>query len=243
MNQNVRSMVFSFLSSLLAVGILVAPASAFLIGVPTFTVAPNVSPSLGTISSNTLTITSIPNGFQVSGQFVVSIAPFPTAPLSGILLNYTVEQPIDPTYPFNPGLFTTTAIDGFSAPPGPPSIVGSTTGFVHSSIVTLPNTYLGPSVSNIPLALAAGVDSPPWTPAIVTTSGAFPFTGAANMVLRQEFTLDGIYTSGPGGLWTIDLPVQTFVTSAVPEPSTFVLTALGLAGLGMAAWRRKSCCR
>jgi hypothetical protein len=238
MIRNVRSMGFAFALSVMVMGIFVAPAPAFLTGVPTFTAGPSTSPSLGTIVGNTLTITSIPNGFQVTGQIQVSIAPNPTAPLTGILLNYTVEQPIDPTYPFNPGLFTTTVIDGFSLPP--PGSVGSTAGFVHSSIVTLPSTYLAPSISNIPLSLVAGVDNPAWTPAIVASSGAFPFTGAPNMVLRQEFTLDGIYNSGPGGIWTIDLPVQTFVSS-VPEPSTFALTALGLAGLGMVGWKARRC--
>ncbi|MCE9552201.1 MAG: PEP-CTERM sorting domain-containing protein [Planctomycetes bacterium] len=166
----------------------------------------------------------------------MTIAPFPTTPLSGILLDYEVDYPIDPAYPFNPGLFTTTAIDGFSAPPV--GLVGTTAGFVHSSIVTLPNTYLVPSISNIPLTLVAGVDNPPWIPAIVANSGVFPFTGATGMVLRQRLTLDGIYNSGPGGVWTIDLPVQTF---EAPEPSTLALTALGLTGLGLLACRQKFC--
>lgn len=233
MLRTVRSLLLSLVASLVVVGVLATPASALLIGAPTFTIAPNTA--LGTITLNTLTITPFPNGMQVAGQIQVTV-PSTTTGIAGILLDYQVDYPIDPAYPFNPGLFTTTAIDGFSAPP--PGVVGTTAGFVHSNIVTLPSTDLVPSISNIPLTLVAGVDNPPWLPAIVANSGVFPFTGATGMVLRQRLTLDGIYSSGPGGIWTIDLPVQTFV-SEVPEPSTLALTVLGLTGLGLLGFRQK----
>jgi len=186
---------------------------------------------MGPITNNTLVITPFANGFSVSGQIDVTL-PSTTTGIAGILLAYEVDYPIDPAYPFNPSLFTTTVIDGFSSPPA--GTVGNTQGFVHSGIVTLPSTYLLASISSINLSLVAGVDSPPWFPPIGANSATFPFTGAAGMVLRQRFELDGDYQNGPGGIWTIDLPVFTFI---IPEPSSGALMVK--AGLTLTAFRRR----
>lgn len=209
--------------------VLAGSAQAILTGVPTFVTPPNSQ--LGPITNNTLVITPFANGFSVSGQIDVTV-PSTTTGITGLLLGYEVDYPIDPLYPFNPSLFTTTVIDGFSTPPA--GTVGNTQGFVHSGIVTLPSTYLVASISSINLSLVAGVDSPPWFPPIGANSATFPFTGASGMVLRQRFEIDGDYQSGPGGIWTIDLPVFTFI---IPEPSSGALMIT--AGLTLTAFRRR----
>lgn len=212
-----------FALSLVVSGLTAQPASAFLIGAPTFTTVP--TSALGPITLNTLTVTPFPNGFSVAGQIQVTIpSTAASTPLTGVLLSYEVDYPVDPTFPFNPTLFTTTAVDGFSTPP--PGTVGNTAGFVHSVITALPNTPLVASISNVPLALVAGFDFPQWSPPIVGNSGIFPFAGAPNMVLRQTFMLDGSYLAGPGGIWTIDLPANTYVT-LVPEPASGLLFLTG----------------
>ena len=45
------------------------------------------------------------------------------------------------------------------------------------------------------------------------------------------------YITGVGAPWGMDI-VQD-VVEAVPEPSTFILSAFGLAGLGLVAWRKR----
>lgn len=204
-------------------GCLTSSVSAFLIGSPTFSTAPNSQ--IGPITGNTLTITPLPNGMSVAGQIQITV---PAGNSAGILLNYVVDYPIDPTYTFNPAMFTLTSIDGFSLPP--PG-AGNSGGNVKSVIVTLPSTELAPSVSSVPLTLINGFDNPPWTPAITATSGTFPFAGAPNMVLRQSFFIDANY-SGPGGTWILDFPVITLALS-MPEPSMAALFGVG----GLVCWR------
>lgn len=210
---------------LVVFGLSTSSAHALLIGAPTFTIPP--TSTMGPIINNTLTVTSLGNGFSVAGQIWVNIT---TASASGILLEYEVDWPIDPAYPFNPSLFTTTMIDGFSAPPI--GAVGNTAGFVDTAIVTLPSTIFAPSASVVPLMLIAGVDTPPWNPPIGANSGTFAFAGAPGMALRQRFQLDGIYQAGPGGTWVIDLPALSFVTATsmpiIPEPASGWLCLSGV---------------
>lgn len=206
--------------------------AALLIGVPTYNQP--VTSQLGPIGLNTLTITPLPNGFSVSGQVGIVV---PAGSVAGTLAAWVIDYPIDPSYAFNPSLSITTSLLGFSAPPL--GVVGSTSGIVESAIVTLPGTVLGPSISLVPMSLVAGVDSPAWGPSpLVGVSTTFPFIGAASMVLRQRFQLDGIYSAGPGGMWIIDVPVTTIV-NGVPEPSTALLATFGFAGFAAWRYRRK----
>ncbi len=228
-----RSTQLRLLLSVILLGAGANSAQALLIGAPTWNTPP--SSAMGSITLNTLAATSLGNGFSVSGQIDVNIT---TATAAGILLEYEIDWPIDPAYPFNPSLFTTTIIDGYSLPPI--GTVGNTFGFVDSYIVTLPNTMLVPSAAALPLSLVAGIDSPAWSPPIGINSGTFAFGGAPGMALRQHFFLDGNYMSGPGGIWTIDLPVITMVSQmpAVPEPNAIYLAICSLMGICGVCWRR-----
>ncbi|MCE9552202.1 MAG: hypothetical protein K8T91_02360 [Planctomycetes bacterium] len=67
MLRTVRSLLLSLVASLVVVGALATPASALLIGAPTFTVGP--TSALGPITLNTLTITPFPTAFKWQGRF------------------------------------------------------------------------------------------------------------------------------------------------------------------------------
>jgi hypothetical protein len=177
---------------------------------------------LGTVTNN-LVLTDNANGFTVSGQVLVNV-PSTTTTISGILVSWTVDRPL--AFPYGPAsLTTTTDLSGFSAPPI--GSVGNSQGLVQS----IYTDYLGTttSLSQIPMQLVAGVDSPPWI-SLTNTSAVFSHTATPGQSLHQTFFLDGIYFSGPGGTWVIDVPVTSFVT-VVPEPSTLALGGLSLAGL------------
>jgi hypothetical protein len=124
-------------------------------------------------------------------------------------------------------------LDGFSLPPV--GTVGNTAGDVQSIFTD----YLGTttSLSSVPMSLVAGVDTPPWI-LLSSTSAVFSHTATAGQFLRQTFTLDGIYSAGPGGNWVVDVPVTSqFNVVTIPEPSS--LTLLAIAGAGFVGQRRR----
>jgi hypothetical protein len=180
---------------------------------------------LGTVTNN-LTLTDNATGFVVTGQVMVNV-PSTSSPITGILATWTVDRPILNTYS-TASMTTTTVLSGFSLPPT--GTVGNTTGFVESIITDFLGTTT--SLSLIPTSLVAGVDSPAWT-SLSVTSAVFPYTATPGQFLRQFFTLNGDYQSGPGGSWIIDVPVTTTVT--VPEPSSLAL--VGLAATCLIAYR------
>lgn len=209
----------------LAVACMATAAHAQVTGTSFFNTFPNSQ--LGTVTNN-LTLTDTATGFVVSGQVIVTVPSTSTA-ITGILASWVVDRPL--TFPYGPNnVFTTTVLDGFSAPP--PGTVGNSSGVVES----IYTDYLGTttSLSMVPMTLVAGVDSPAWVN-LSNNSAVFSHTATGGQFLRQIFTLYGDYQSGPGGNWTIDVPVTTEV-HVVPEPSTWALLAMAataLAGFGL----------
>lgn len=181
---------------------------------------------LGSVTNN-LVVTNTANGFTVSGQVIITINVAPPTN-AGTLVQWTVDRPLDPAYtgPFT--LSTTTVLNGFSAPPV--GVFQPTSGQVSSEFTNVGAA----SQSQIPMTLVNGLDSPPWNN-LTSTSSTFLYAPSAGN-LRQSFVLDGVYLAGPGGTWTIDVPVTTFATS-VPEPSGLVLGILA-ASSGFVFWRR-----
>lgn len=188
------------------------------------------SSQLGGVTNN-LTLTDTANGFIVSGQVLVNV-PSTSSPITGILATWIVDRPL--TFPYGPAsLATTTVLDGFSAPPT--GTIGNTNGIVESIFTD----YLGTttSLSMVPMTLVAGVDSPPWL-TLSSTSAVFSHTATPGQFLRQVFTLNGDYQSGPGGNWVIDVPVTTEF-NVVPEPSTYALLGMAVMTLAGYGWRKR----
>lgn len=193
------------------------------------------STQLGNLTNN-LILQDTPNGFIVSGNVTITV---PQAPKSGTLVTWEVARPLSPGNATN--VFTTTSLQGFSSPPT--GTFGNTFGTVESSVTGVG----GPSISTIPLALVNGVDSPPWGPtAITVNSGFFNYTSPPAGTLKQRFTVDGVYLTGSGGTWTVDVPVSTFLNptsapSPVPSLSLWGLTALTvlIIGSGITLMRRR----
>jgi hypothetical protein len=182
--------------------------------------------------TNNLVLTNTPTGFVVSGQAIVNVG----SPSNGILVEWIVDRPLDPSYagPFN--LQTTTILDGFSAPPA--GTFGPTSGIAKSEFTSHPT-----SLSSISVGLINGIDTPFWTPPLTATSPVFLYTPAVGLVLRQHFWVDGVVLSGPGGNWVIDVPLRSQANSAqdvVPEPSTWLLAGSGMLLWGLAARYRRS---
>ena len=184
---------------------------------------------LGPVTNN-LVLTDNANGFVVSGQVIITLPPT-SSQIAGTLAYWIVDRPLDATYGTG-NLVTTTQLSGFSAPP--PGIVLNTSGVVQSFFTNYPVA----SLSQIPITLAAGVDVPPWNNLSINSSTFSYVSGGVNY-LRQRFDVDGIYDSGPGGSWVVDVPVSTFAT-VVPEPSTMLLGGLGFLGLILWAWRKRA---
>lgn len=197
--------------------------AALFSGPAAFTTAP--WSQMGPVTNN-LVLTNTPTGFVVSGQAIINVG----SPSNGILVEWIVERPLDPSYagPFN--LQTTTILDGFSAPPA--GTFGPTSGIAKSEFTSHPT-----SLSSISVGLVNGLDSPLWTPPLTATSPVFLYTPAVGLVLRQHFFVDGVVLSGPGGNWVIDVPLKSQVTSspsAVPEPSSCLLAGSGILLWGLA---------
>lgn len=199
-------------------------AALFLPGAPVFSTAP--WSQLGPVTNN-LVVTNTANGFVVSGQVLINV---PAGNVGGILVAWTVDRALDPTYGSAP-LSTSTVLTGFSQPP-----IGAfqnTAGLTQSQITSFP----GPSTSNIPLSLTAGAAT--WT-SLSSNSSTFTYTAGGTEYLRQTFMLDGLQFAGPGGTWIVDVPLETSI-NVVPEPSTLLLSASGVAIAVACVGRRKLC--
>ena len=193
----------------------------------TFFVLP--TSTMGTVTNN-LTLATIPNGFIVSGQVIVTI---PAGASSGILAQWSVIRRIDPAFSGS-GLQTSTILTGFSAPPA--GTFGTTTGIVTTDWrFNAGGGFVGGSQSSIPMTLVGGVDSPAWTGLTATSpGGGFTWTAGffPGAVMQQDFTIFGNYTGGAGGAWVIHVPVTSIV---IPAPGAAVLLGLG----GLVATRRR----
>lgn len=179
---------------------------------------------MGTVTNN-LVITNTPTGFVVSGQAIINVG----SSSNGLLVEWIVDRPLDPSYggPFN--LQTTTILSGFSAPPA--GTFSPTSGIAKSEFTSHPT-----SVSAIPVGMVNGIDSPLWS-SLTATSPVFVYTPAAGLVLRQHFWVDGVVLSGPGGNWIIDVPLESEATSVqnvIPEPSSCLLAGSGILLWGLA---------
>ena len=217
-------MIRSLMSALALLAVAGSAQAALFSGGAAFVGSP--TSQVGTITNN-LVLTNTPNGFVVSGQILLSVAPGSAA---GTLIEWTVERPLDPSYGF--GLETTTTVlTGFSTPP--PGIAGNTSGAVSSYFTNFP----GPSLSQIPMTLIGGVDTPAWT-SLSNTTPSFPYVSGGTNYLRQTFQLDGIYAAGPGGTWVIDVPVTSAVHT-VPEVGSILMSVVGLSAGGLLVWRRR----
>lgn len=213
-------------------------AQAFTCGPCTVTFQPTTQ--LGTLTDN-LTCQFTGTDIIVTGDVTVAVSSAPPI-RAGTLASWRVECPL--ATPVTNAI-TTTTLDGFVNPP--PGTFNPTNGIVESSVEVASIPVAG-SNSSIPVGIAGGTnppggtDSPLWTPALIATSGLFSTTTAA--ILKQRFDLDGVYTSGPGGNWVVDVPVRTSLREVAPVPivSAWGLFALGtlVLGSGVVFLRRRS---
>jgi hypothetical protein len=163
---------------------------------------------------NNLVVTDTANGFTVMGQVIINMPP---GTHSGTLVSWEVERLMNSG--FNAvNVATNTQLDGFSAPP--PGTFGNTSGVAETVFtnVTGSNATINPQ-----LTAGAAV----WTN-LSATNGPHSFTVGTGDYLRQTFFLDGTQINGPGGPWVIDVPVMSFVTGVVPEPTAAVLLSFGI---------------
>lgn len=215
-------------ASVAALGLGATQAQAQFSGAPAYTVAPwsQIGPNTG---SSNLTVTNTANGFTVAGTFTVTTPP---GSATGILAGWTLDRPIAAGVN-NPSFQTTSAIDGFVAPPVGAFQPTSGTLVTYVTDTSVPGTLVAGSQAVIALSLINGATT--W-PTLSVNSAPFALvTGTSTtFVLRQTFFLDGVQLAGPGGSWVVDVPITSSL-APVPEPAAAWLLAAGLAGLG---WRR-----
>ena len=176
--------------------------------------------------SNALVITSQPNGFVVSNTVTVATVP---APVGGTLAFWRLDRPF--TLSANTTFFTTSFLDGFVAPPF--GTFSTTLGTLRTYVIDTANNnnIFGGTTSQILISLTNGATS--WTN-LTNNSPNFTLPAYNFYAVRQVFDLDGVYTSGPGGNWVIDVPAASSLI-LVPELPSAALLALGVLAL---AWRR-----
>ncbi len=203
---------------------------------PAFFAAP--SSGVGTISGNTLVLTPNTNGFTVSGQVLVTV---PSGSFSGVLAQWTVIRRLDPALSWT-NLTTTGNIIGFSTPPA--GAFANSSGSLTTDVRfnAGPGGFVGGSQNVIGLSLVNGIDSPSWGgTGLTATSGTFVHTTVffPNSVLQQTFTINANQTSGPGGVWVIDVPVTASLDDGnVPAPGTLVMLSAGMFVVGVRPRRR-----
>ena len=199
--------------------------AAYFSGNASFSQAP--TSQMGPVVFNNLFINNGPFSITVSGIVKIQVPP---GYVSGTLIEWSVDRPLDPYYGTSI-MNTTTTLNGFSQPPAN-GTYGNTLGATYAYL----DQYPVVSKSDIPLTLTNGAAT--W-PQITVQSSLFSYTSTnGSHYLRQRFELDGVQFSGIGGQWTIDLPITTNVTP-VPEPSTFAMLAIGAVGLITCIRRRR----
>jgi hypothetical protein len=197
-----------------------------------------------TCFSHNFTISDRTDGFAVTGTASINLG----GSASGTLLHWEVMRLLNPAYTsiyvFNQiPQTTTTVVDGNSAPP---TTLGSstTTSLGNARTDYFPN-YPGSSESQVSLTANASTAGSPTTvwdpvtnPSMTVTSSTFTYSAGGSQWMRQIFDVDGVY-SGPGGTWTVTLPVVSTSMVPVPEPAAAVLVAVGCAILGLRRSRMK----
>ena len=192
-------------------------------GPATFTVGPL---SQVGVPTNALVITSQPNGFVASNTVTVATAP---APVGGLLAVWQLDRPF--SLSANTTFFTTSFLDGFVAPPV--GTFGPTGGTLRTYVIDTANNnnIFGGTTSQILITLSNGGTT--WVN-LTNNSPSFTLPAYPSYAVRQVFDLDGVYQSGGGGNWVVDVPAGSFLTP-VPELPTAALLAVGVLAL---AWRR-----
>jgi PEP-CTERM motif len=226
------SMIVARPLAVLALATIVTAVQAQYTGAPYFSTPPTTQLSTVNSGSTFLTLSTTPADITVAGQFAVNL---PSTPVSGTLLRWVVDRDMVPGVLY-PSFMTTSALDGFSLPPS--GVFGATGGILRTFITdkNIPNSVIGGSMSYIPISLTAGAAT--WN-MLSASSAAFTLFTGTNYALRQVFDLDGVYLSGAGGTWIVDVPALSGL-APVPEPATYALFACGLFAVGLARCRRSS---
>jgi hypothetical protein len=175
---------------------------------------------LGPIVFNNIVINNGPGSYTVSGQLHVQV---PAGFVTGTLIEWTVDRLLDPAFSLSGNYTTVMTLSGFAQPPGG-GTYGPTSGYTTTSLTSFPVV----SQSIIPLTLTNGAAI--WPQQTVNSSVFFYTAASGAHYLRQSWVLDGTKLSGPGGLWIIDLPLESGI---VPEPATAwsLVTAIGIVAI------------